>query len=61
MDEKTFEEVLGEALWALEDEGGIDLRRVDTFEIAGVLTTNNGLVVQLTDGSEFQVTIVKSA
>ncbi|MCG3180941.1 MAG: hypothetical protein BIFFINMI_03306 [Phycisphaerae bacterium] len=34
--------------------------RIDTFEEAGVLTKNAGMVVRMKDGSEFQVTIVQS-
>ena len=30
------------------------------FAAAGVLTTNDGLVVRLADGSEYQVTVVRS-
>jgi len=33
---------------------------VRTFEEAGVLTRNAGLVCRLGDGSEFQITIVQS-
>lgn len=33
---------------------------VSTFEEAGVLTMNAGLVVRMDDGSEFQLTIVRS-
>ncbi len=31
-----------------------------TFEDAGVLTSNAGLVLRTADGSEFQVTVVRS-
>lgn len=31
-----------------------------SFSDAGVLTTNSGLVVRLTNGQEFQITIVQS-
>lgn len=31
-----------------------------TFAQAGLLTGNHGLVMQLRDGSEFQITIVRS-
>ena len=31
-----------------------------TFEEAGVLTTNKGLVLRMEDGSEYQLTIVRS-
>jgi len=33
---------------------------VETFEEAGVLTYNSGLVIRLPDGSEYQLTIVRS-
>lgn len=34
--------------------------RVRSFEDAGVLTRNRGFVVSLSDGSEFQVIVVRS-
>jgi hypothetical protein len=34
--------------------------RVRTFEAAGVMTADEGLVVSMDDGSEFQVTIKQS-
>ena len=37
-----------------------DVVRVDTFENAGIMTNNRGLVVKMTDGSEFQITIIRS-
>ncbi len=42
---------------------GIDIledAKIYTFEQAGVLTTDKGLVLSLADGSEFQLTIVRS-
>jgi hypothetical protein len=36
------------------------VENVATFEQAGVLTRNKGLVVRMNDGSEFQITIVQS-
>lgn len=36
------------------------LKDVQSFEEAGVLTSDAGFVVRLKDGSEFQVTVVKS-
>jgi hypothetical protein len=41
-----------------DSDGMID--RVETFESAGILTTDPGVVVTTSDGSEFQVTIVRS-
>ena len=46
------EEILEESLF---EESGIN-----SFEEAGLLTKNEGLVVRLRDGSEFQISIVKS-
>lgn len=37
------------------DEGG-----AETFEEAGVMTMNRGLVVRLKDGTEYQLTIIRS-
>ena len=47
---------------ATEDSFGIgwEEARVSTFEQAGVMTYNKGLVISLPDGTEFQLTIVQS-
>ena len=37
-----------------------DVESIQTFEDAGVLTMNKGLVIRLKDHREFQVTIVQS-
>lgn len=37
-----------------------DVRRVSTYDAAGMLTQNTGLVVVLKDGTEFQITIVRA-
>ena len=55
MNEMTMEQIIADAL--IEQDEIISTR---TFECAGVLTTNNGLVVRTEDGSEFQITIVQS-
>lgn len=43
------------------EEGDAGLIEVATFEEAGLMTANKGLVVTMADGSEFQVQIVKVA
>ena len=59
MDGIEFVEELGEAMF--DSEYNLqDIQNVSTFEEAGVLTNNVGLVVEMQDGSEFQVTIVRS-
>ncbi len=61
-------------LWTLQEDTGefeaelvdmlgdaeLAVERVVTFADAGVLTDNRGLVLRLSDGSEFQLTIVRS-
>jgi hypothetical protein len=39
---------------------GQNVRSADSFREAGVLTTNLGVVLTMTNGSEFQITIVQS-
>lgn len=59
MTETDFRDVLTDLL--LDDEGDMHgQRNVRSFEDSGLLTKNEGLVVRMEDGSEFQVTIVRS-
>lgn len=67
MTEKKFETALMNALYELEPGSsnypfpdGSEVRDVNTFSGAGVLTRNKGLVVRLQNGDEFQLTIVQS-
>ena len=55
INEKMMAETIQQAL-AEQD----DVRSVMTYDEAGMLTRNNGLVVRTSDGSEFQITIVQS-
>ena len=71
MNEQEFQDALKTALqelaWMAEDDDYpdtlpadlADVREVRTFDAAGVLTQNKGLVVTLADDSEFQLTIVQ--
>jgi len=43
-----------------EDGNGVRVTDVETFEEAGLLTRAHGLVLRMGDGSEFQITIVRS-
>lgn len=47
-----------DAACALED---IDVESVSSFADAGIMSMNKGLVVRCQDGSEFQLTIVRSS
>ena len=49
------------ACYCEEELSPEDEVEVRSFEDAGILTHNEGLVLRLPDGSEFQVTVVKSA
>jgi hypothetical protein len=55
MNERMFEEFLQELL-ADQDE----IRSIMTFEEAGMLTKDKGLLARTRDGDEFQITIVQS-
>jgi len=67
MSEEGFESVLEEMITSYPDpiytddgNTNANVAFVRDFRGAGVLTRNKGLVVTLADGSEFQLTIVKS-
>ena len=57
--EEEFESELAEALLEYAAQQDKDMI-VSTFEVNGVLTNNKGLVVQLGNGAEFQVTIIQT-
>ena len=72
MNEQTMQTVLNamisDAILAADEgdeeimvpEEAAEIELVSTFEEAGVLTTNKGLVVRMKDRREFQITIVQS-
>jgi hypothetical protein len=57
INEKMMAETIQEALTETFQEY---VRSAITFDEAGMLTQNNGLVVRTINGSEFQITIVQS-
>ena len=72
MNEQEFQDALKTALrelaWMAEDNEYPDtlpvdlaeVREVRTFDEAGVLTHNKGLVLTLADSTELQVTVIQS-
>jgi hypothetical protein len=59
MKEHEMESYLMEVLdWAQNEDGMIV--DIDTFESAGLMTNNQGLVLKMKDGSQFQLKITKS-
>ena len=59
MNESEFVEYLDEALsWASNEDGMII--GTGSFESVGMMTRNEGMVVRMKSGSEFQITVVKS-
>lgn len=56
-----FQELLAETLTEFNDSEQLGIDDIYTFEEMGLLTESNGLVLKMEDGSEFQMTIVKSA
>lgn len=67
----TLETILGEIAWMDEDDKELcwceaDVDHLDecettSFRSGGVLTDNAGFTVKLADGSEYQITVIKSA
>jgi hypothetical protein len=55
-------EQLGDPRGDLTDESGesVEVLSAVSFEDAGLLTSNRGVVVRLADGSEYQVTVTRS-
>ncbi len=61
--EDTMQDGLMELIYGADDDSfgiGWENAGVRTFEQAGVMTYNKGLVISLPDGTEFQLTIVQS-
>ncbi len=64
MNEIDFQNLVRDAIYyenaATKHRAAGDIQSIESFADRGVLTSNAGLVIRLTDGSEFQITIVKS-
>ena len=60
MNAHAFAEHIRDALETGDDAGVLLLRFVRSFSEVGMLTRDAGLVVHLADGSEYQVTIIRS-
>jgi hypothetical protein len=68
MDDQTVQSLLLMALKVEQEEGHVaevydeesTISEVATFNDRGIMTTNKGIVLSFADGSEFQITIVRS-
>jgi hypothetical protein len=60
MTTRQFEAVLVTAIEQTDEMREGKIRSIETFEEVGMLTTDHGLVVGFTDGSEIQLTLVQS-
>lgn len=58
--EAMFCERLAESLWLLDAEDELNLGLVESFSDRGLLTSNQGLVVRLASGEEFQLQVRRS-
>jgi hypothetical protein len=57
---KSLEETLIHLLRdTSEYPSGMEIRAVESFEEAGLLTSDRGIIILTEDGSEFQLTIVQ--
>ncbi|MGH9867089.1 MAG: hypothetical protein ACREAA_02850 [Candidatus Polarisedimenticolia bacterium] len=59
-DAEAMVEFLYELIDNAAEEHEAPVRSVQTFEEVGMLTRDAGLVVTMTDGTEYQVTVVQS-
>ena len=60
MTKQELNEILQDALYLSEEEGNISLQNVMTFEDAGLLTNDTGIVIQVS-GKKFNITIQEVA
>ena len=58
--EEDMEELLGDIIYEKFCEDEDPQISVHTFESVGVMTYNRGLVLRLSNGQEFQLTIIQS-
>ena len=63
--EDDMVQAISDALEAADERAQDDgepaaIRSLLTFDSAGVMTMNSGLVVRMVDGSEYQITVVRS-
>jgi hypothetical protein len=57
MDTKEFSEWLQNVIMDSDNE---EYKRIDTYEDAAILSMNDGLVVKMKDGTEYQLTVVRT-
>ena len=53
-------DLLGDHICDELNYGSSPIRNVQSYQNAGLLTYNDGLLVTLEDGSQYQITIVRS-
>jgi len=61
MDIDDLMDYITDAVWFKQEENDLGIiENIRTFKDAMLLTSNEGLIIKCDDGSEFQVTFVKS-
>ena len=60
MDETEAVDFLMEAVYVAADDAGDDAPDMRTFSDACLMTSNQGFVMRMPDGSEFQVQVIRS-
>jgi hypothetical protein len=61
MNEHDIESMILDLQFETDHPTATEIAHSTSFEGAGVLTHNRGVVLRMNDGSEFQITIVQSA
>ena len=60
MDAEGFVFLLQDLILEDMEENGLDIEAIRTFEESMLLTNDKGLVIHMSTGEEFQVTVVRS-
>ena len=63
MDAQEFAETLEDLVrYDIPEEASLHglIKRTSSYEEKGALTTNEGFIVRMMDGAEFQITVVQS-
>jgi hypothetical protein len=60
MDTEKLQEIIMDLMYNSDEITDAGLKQIRSFREAGLLTRDEGLVLRLTDGSEFLITINQS-
>lgn len=60
LQEQLYNQLIDQPVVSGDDDWDVNDISVKTYEEAGILSRNSGLVIRLQDGSEWQLTLVRT-